>query len=209
MIKDKDRAALAREHAESEGDNGNAEVSFLAGYEAGRESLRAELSRPSEGKHAPRVWLLRQRENGKWKTFWSFDGAPSDAYTPLCALSELEEARAELEEARLYFKGEGDGYAESIEALCKQCGVKSIQDIANKLASQEESLRRMREALEFYADGANWFEGDNDECRSICRSDLFELSPNNWGGGRLARAALAAEQADGATSAEPRGEEKC
>jgi hypothetical protein len=63
------------------------------------------MTDPKQNEMPPRAWLLRQRANGKWNTFWSFDGPPSEAYVPLLSVKEhtraLEEKNkriAEIEE---------------------------------------------------------------------------------------------------------------
>ncbi len=47
-----------------------------------------------------KLWVLVQKDDGKRKTYTSWDGPPSPAYTPYVPLIELDKIRKELEELK-------------------------------------------------------------------------------------------------------------
>jgi len=78
-----------------------------------------------------------------------------------------------------------------------------------KLASQEESLRRMRAALDFYGYEGNFEENIPISFKGDMGNQGHRTSAVNQDRGKRAREAKAAEQADGAISADDnKGEEK-
>lgn len=83
-------------------------------------------------------------------------------------------------------------------------GKERIIELEGQLALSKAELEKaraenaaMKEALGFYGEAGNWYEGYDEECRSICRSDLIEVSPGNNCGGKRAREALAKLQGAG------------